>query len=608
MGAMHEPGTIVTGKYQIERLLGEGGMGSVFSALHLTTQRRVALKFLKNEYCADGVVVARFIREARAAGTLDHPNTIQILDVAQDDGGAPLLVMEYLDGETLAAAIARGRLSVEQLAYTMVPVLSALAHAHAKGIVHRDMKPENIFLARRGGELIPKILDFGIAKVLKDDEQPNKMTLTSTGTMLGTPYYMSPEQVAGRKDLDHRCDIWAMGVILYECLTGRKPFMGENFGQLFAALLQDEPPLITNLVPSVPTDVARVIHRCLAKRRDDRIDNAGEIATVLAPHASLDAPSFPRPITSSGPFRAPTPSAGHRLATPSSGQHGLPISTPVAVRGVYTPSGVRPMGTPVPLDGTPPATPMRWSTPGRTSPGTTTAETSSGGSRTLLMVGALGALTAVATVIVLAAAGVFESRPDVPLATIDAPSTTAATTQPPVVDRTGAVVGQAPPADPNRVIRVMEATQSRPELATCYAEARRANPTLAGRLVMSIDIGSDGSALSVRALEGLDDTVLRGCIERQLLSNLRVPGWQGGGLDGVRVPLQFAAPLVDSPAAADAGTGATAAGTRPTRVRRGGFDRPPGAPPPIAPPPDRPPPPRQTGGGPSSSGIIREMP
>ncbi|MCC7542685.1 MAG: protein kinase [Deltaproteobacteria bacterium] len=593
-------------------------MGSVYSALHLTTQRKVALKFLKNEYCADGVVVARFIREARAAGTLDHPNTIQIIDVAQDDSGAPMLVMEYLEGETLAAAVHRGRLSITQTAHIMVPVLSALAHAHAHGIVHRDMKPENIFLARRGGELVPKILDFGIAKVLKDDEQPNKMTLTSTGTMLGTPYYMSPEQVAGRKDLDHRCDIWAMGVILYELLTGRKPFMGENFGQLFAALLQDEPPLITTLVPSIPTDVARVIHRCLAKRRDDRIDNAGEVATALAPHASLDAPNLPRPITSSGAFRAPTPSAGHRF-TPASGAHALPVSTPVAVRGVYTPSGVRSMGTPVPLDATPPGapgTPMRWSTPGATAVREEPRESSSA-SRTLVLVGVLGGLTAVATVIVLAAAGVFDSGTE-PVAAAD--PTTLATSQPPVVDRTGSVVGAGGTAstnlDPNRVIQVVEATQSRPQLATCYADARRGDPSLAGRLVVSIDIGGDGSALSVRAVEGIEDVVLRRCVERELLTHLQIDGWQGGPLAGVRVPLQFAAPLVNALLLADAGVAQppsqAGGGTRPRVVRRGGggMDRPGPVGPIALPPPDRPPPirPPQTGGGPSSSGIIREMP
>lgn len=216
------PEGAVIGRYRVVRQIGKGGMGAVYEAVHCVTGRGVALKILLREFADSEVAVGRFMREARAASTIDHPHAIQVTDVFQDEGHLPVIVMELLAGENLAERIHRvGKLTVEEVAATMVPVLGALAAAHAKGIVHRDLKPDNIFLSEREGTTQPKVLDFGIAKVLKD-ATGESAHLTGTGSLLGTPHYMSPEQVSGKQDLDHRSDIWSIGIILFEAFPARR--------------------------------------------------------------------------------------------------------------------------------------------------------------------------------------------------------------------------------------------------------------------------------------------------------------------------------------------------------------------------------------------------
>ena len=291
-------GDIVAGRYRVEKELGRGGMGAVYKASHIVTARVVALKTLLSKFLEDPQVVGRFVREAKAASAVQHPNAIEIIDVFVD-GSVPYLVMEYLPGKSLAARLGEeAKLSVEETAKIMVPVLGALGMAHSKKIVHRDLKPDNIFLCvdASTGLTTPKVLDFGIAKVLRDELTGGESArLTQTGALLGTPLYMSPEQISGRGKLDHRSDIWSIGVVLYELLTGELPFEGENFGHVFAGILQDDPvdPIAHN--PAIPSSLNAIILRCLQKRASERPESCGEIAAVLASLADVGSYTIPPP-------------------------------------------------------------------------------------------------------------------------------------------------------------------------------------------------------------------------------------------------------------------------------------------------------------------------
>ena len=219
-------GTTLAEKYRIDRIVGRGGMGVVFSATHLWTGRPVAVKLLLPGLADDAGLVKRFLREARAAAGLRHPNVVDVLDMGSEPDGTVYLVLEMLVGESLDAVLERhGRLTLRELAAWVVPVCDAVGAAHGQGIVHRDLKPENIFLHRPAeGVTLPKLLDFGIAKVLGTGTSKQ----TAVGSVIGTLHYMSPEQAEGRADVGPRSDVWALGVVLYECLTGRMPFDGSN--------------------------------------------------------------------------------------------------------------------------------------------------------------------------------------------------------------------------------------------------------------------------------------------------------------------------------------------------------------------------------------------
>ena len=270
-------------------------MGVVYSAVDEKHGRTVALKVPFAAAVRDGRSMRRFLREARMATTITHDNAVKVLAVEEQDG-LPVMVMELLEGQSLTARIAEaGRLSLGEVARLMVPVLGALADAHARGIVHRDIKPDNIFLAGSGDRVVPKVLDFGVAKVLHTSAGAESMKLTITGTMLGTPYYMAPEQAAARATFDHRVDLWAIGVVIYEALSGRRPFDGDVYGQIFAAIFGDDPPPIRERAPELPDDIVELLDRCLKKRPEERPASAGEIAQVLARFASLPAMSYPQP-------------------------------------------------------------------------------------------------------------------------------------------------------------------------------------------------------------------------------------------------------------------------------------------------------------------------
>lgn len=294
------PGTIVAGRFQVESKLGEGGMGAVYRATNIATGRWVALKAMHPEYAIKKDVVRRFMREAKAATAIRHPNVIEILDVVEAEGGEPVMVMELLDGEPLDAYLERqGPLPLGEVARIMTPVVSAVGAAHGLGIIHRDLKPENIYLAKGpDGKRLPKVLDFGIAKVL-DPNQINELATksgaTRTGSMLGTPHYMSIEQACGEKDIDHRTDIWSLGIILYNMLSGHRPYDGENYGQILRALMTTTPAPIETLVPGLPSDVAVMVNRCTARTRDERPQDLREVYSLLSRYTddtTVRAPSL----------------------------------------------------------------------------------------------------------------------------------------------------------------------------------------------------------------------------------------------------------------------------------------------------------------------------
>lgn len=269
------PGETLAGKYRVERVLGRGGMGIVVAARHLELDERVAIKFLLRR--DDPVAVERFVREARTAAKVKSEHVCRVYDVARLATGEPYLVMEYLDGIDLSNRLrAEGRLPIADVARWMIELCAALADAHALGIVHRDLKPANVFLAKRADATFTvKVLDFGISKL------PSSEGMTSTTAVIGTPIYMSPEQVASSRDVDHRSDIWSLGVIMYELVSGRPPFAGDSLIQLSVKIREaDLPPL-----ESGDRRFDAIVARCLAKERDARWSSVQELAAVLAPFA-----------------------------------------------------------------------------------------------------------------------------------------------------------------------------------------------------------------------------------------------------------------------------------------------------------------------------------
>ena len=287
-----EVGTVVGGRFRLERRLGEGGMGVVWEAANLRTHRVVALKILKAETTAQR---RRLLREGHIAGKLRHPNIVEVHDVIELDNGTPAIVMERLQGESLRALLNREKtIALPRIAEICIPLAEVLSWAHAQGVVHRDLKPDNIFLALDSvsKEQI-KVLDFGIAREAEGDVTQTS-PLTATGDVLGTPSYMAPEQVFGEKDIDTRADVWSFGVLLYECLTGKKPFVGDNFGQIFKQVAMGQITPIEEHLPDVPRDLASMIMKMLARNRAERPNDWSAVIAVLA-HPSRSTASSERP-------------------------------------------------------------------------------------------------------------------------------------------------------------------------------------------------------------------------------------------------------------------------------------------------------------------------
>jgi serine/threonine-protein kinase len=277
-------GEVLAGKYRVERVLGMGGMGVVIAALDLALERRVAIKFLLSDAMQNPEVVARFAREARAAVRIQSEHVARVIDVGALPSGAPYMVMEYLEGNDLAHRVAaQGALPVEEAIDYLLQACEAIAEAHALGIVHRDLKPANLILTRRtDGSNFVKVLDFGISKVTTGvaGSQPD-LSLTKTSTVMGSPMYMSPEQMRSTRAVDARADIWALGVILYELISGKVPFEATTMPELCALVLTEPPPALRERCPWVPAAVAVAIDRCLQKDPSTRFANLSEFVNAL---------------------------------------------------------------------------------------------------------------------------------------------------------------------------------------------------------------------------------------------------------------------------------------------------------------------------------------
>ena len=286
------PGDLVAGKYRIVRAIGRGGMGVVFAATHELLHQTVALKLLLPDVAAHPDAVSRFLNEARSAARIRSEHVATVMDVGLLDGGMAYLVMEYLEGGDLEALLLQnGALSLEEVAHCMLETLEGVAQAHALGIVHRDLKPSNLFRAvRPDGSVSIKVLDFGISKAPREDDG----TATATHAMLGSPLFMSPEQVRSAKTVDARSDLWSLGVIMYRLLTGQPPFTGSNMGEVLAAILTEPHKPIAELRPDVPHAFAKIVDRCLERDRERRYANAAELAIALEPFAGARTDSVAR--------------------------------------------------------------------------------------------------------------------------------------------------------------------------------------------------------------------------------------------------------------------------------------------------------------------------
>jgi serine/threonine-protein kinase len=298
-------GKTIRGKYLVRSIVGEGGMGTIFDAVQLALDRSVALKVLRPGHAQRAASVVRFQREARAAGRITHPNICHVYDLDTLDDGRPFLVMEKLIGETLADRIAaRGALRHDHVVEILVQTLSALVAAHEQGIVHRDIKPDNVFLTSPNGyPFVVKLLDFGVSRwVGPAPDERDGVELTGRGMVMGTPYYMSPEQVRGDRNVDARVDVYACGVVLYEALTGQRPFEAPDQAAVLRAILTRNPRPAGELRPTLPRGFDTVLRTAMAPRRDDRYPGAAEFRGAL--HALRG--QLPRPsATARGGIPAP---------------------------------------------------------------------------------------------------------------------------------------------------------------------------------------------------------------------------------------------------------------------------------------------------------------
>ncbi|MBW2528196.1 MAG: serine/threonine protein kinase, partial [Deltaproteobacteria bacterium] len=291
------PHAIIGNRYDLQRELARGGMGSVWVAKDSKLKRLVAIKVMVPMWVSTADATQRFEREAMAVAQLQSPHVVQIFDYGVEQQ-CPYIVMELLEGEDLRQRLQReNRIDLETAGRIMVQAAKALSAAHNAGIIHRDLKPGNIFLVRAAGEELVKVLDFGVAKVETtvdaDGDEP-----TRAGTLLGTPQYMSPEQARGAPDIDHRADLWSLAVILYRGLTGQLPFVGKSAADVIVRICTRTPPTPSSIAPDLPAEIDRFFERALANKKEERFENARQMAVAFARVAPSTFPSLTLPGTS----------------------------------------------------------------------------------------------------------------------------------------------------------------------------------------------------------------------------------------------------------------------------------------------------------------------
>ena len=281
-------GRVLEGRYKIAEQIGAGGMGTVYAGVHTGTGRRVAIKVISQDLAHVGEnAVRRFRREARTAGTIETKHIVEIIDVSTDpETGAPYMVMEMMSGEDVKELAKRvGPLPWKTALAITIQACRGLEKAHESGVIHRDIKPANLFLDQREGEVVTvKVLDFGVAKIKEEDvrQSSSGYDITKTGTMLGSPLYMSPEQARGLRDIDHRSDLWSVGVVLYRMLAGRAPFQdAESLGDLIVSICSAQTPPLQDFAPWVPRDIAAIVHACLVADRSRRFASARDMIEAL---------------------------------------------------------------------------------------------------------------------------------------------------------------------------------------------------------------------------------------------------------------------------------------------------------------------------------------
>ncbi len=350
-------GDIIDEKYRIVRLIGEGGMGAVYEGENLRIHRRVAIKVLHAGVAENADAVQRFEREAQAAGRIGSEHIVEVLDLGNLANGDRYMVMEFLDGESLSDRIqSYGRLSPAQLYPIARQMLEGLEAAHGAGIIHRDLKPDNVYLlkGRRGQADFAKLLDFGISKFSQLSGESG-FSMTRTGAVMGTPYYMSPEQAKGAKEMDHRADLYAVGVILYESVTGQVPFNADTFNELLFKIVLEQPPPVEQLVPDIDPGFAAIIARGMAREAAHRYQTAEEFQQALdawaqtgvgpealpsGPGAAQQRASMPSVVTPGQPIQTGTPGVWSSTGSFSGSGSAQPLQQKKSKAGMFVALGV----------------------------------------------------------------------------------------------------------------------------------------------------------------------------------------------------------------------------------------------------------------------------
>jgi hypothetical protein len=370
-------GELIAGKYRVRSLIGEGGMGTVLAAHHELLDVWVAVKLLSPQLVKHRSVVDRFLREARAAARLKSEHVARVTDIGTLVGGAPYIVMDLLEGEDLEQRLQRvGRIPIRDAVDFVLQALEGMAHAHAAGIIHRDLKPANLFVTSTpDGREVIKVLDFGIAKLMDASSRgsgPRTGALTDEHATLGSPTYMAPEQVRGSRTVDHRADIWALGAILHELLTGQTAFGGQTVGEIFAAILHDAPTPLRKLCPEAPAQLEGIVARCLERDPTSRFAHVAELARAMVPFGSGAWTGHAARIQQTLARAGMTTSSGTEGFRRTAGPHGTftpptPAETwqPGSVPGAFARSAAAGAETQQAVDTTASEVSASWPRPGR---------------------------------------------------------------------------------------------------------------------------------------------------------------------------------------------------------------------------------------------------